>query len=242
VAAGGRFNINLCLWKEKIMSVLNKFFAPSPFIQLHEHSKKVHECVELLRPLANALLSENYEKIEELHNLMSKTEHEADQIKTDLRDRISQMYFLSVGRSELSRFLAYQDDVADAAEDFAVVLLLRKTKIPDELQEDFKALVEQVISVSEQLLSVAEKLSKLAGAAFTGEEAKEVLEAVETISEEEWKADRLARKFARHFYSMEKGLDPVTIIFLDKYSKTLSAIANNAEKAAKYLRLIIRKK
>jgi predicted phosphate transport protein (TIGR00153 family) len=224
------------------MSVLNKFFAPSPFIQLHEHSKKVHECVELLRPLANALLSENYEKIEELHNLMSKTEHEADQIKTELRDRISKMYFLSVGRSELSRFLAYQDDVADAAEDFSVVLLLRKTRVPKEIQADFIAFVEQVISVSEQLMALAEKLSTLAETAFSGQEVQEVLEDIEKIGEEEWKADRLERKFARHFYSMEDKLDIITIMFLEKYCKTLGAVSNNAEKAAKYLRLLIRKK
>jgi len=224
------------------MSVLKRFFAPSPFIQLHEHSKKVHECVELLRPLTNALLAEDYEKIEELHDVMSKTEHEADQIKTKLRDRISKMYFLSVGRLELGQFLSYQDDVADAAEDFSVVLLLRKTKMPKELQEDFMAFVKQVIRVSEHLMNVAEKLSTLAGAAFTGDEAEEVLKSIEAIGQEEWEADRLERRFARHFYSMEKELDPVTISFLDKYCKTLSAVANNAEKTAKYLRLIIRKK
>ena len=224
------------------MGVLSMFFAPSPFAQLHEHTKKVHECVELMRPLASALLEEDYEKIEELHNVMSKTEHEADQIKTELRDRITKMYFLSVGRSELSRFLAYQDDVADAAEDFAVVLLLRKTKVPEELKADFTAFVEQVINVSEHLLNVAEKLSTLAEAAFGGEEAKEVLEAIEKIGEEEWQVDRLERKFARRFYSMENKIDLITIVFLDKYCKTLSRVSNNAEKTAKYLRLIIRKR
>ena len=224
------------------MRVLSRFFAPSPFVQLHEHSKKVHECVELLRPLVKALLEEDHEKIEELHNLMSKTEHEADQIKTALRDTIAKMYFLSVGRLELSRFLAYQDDVADAAEDFAVVLLLRKTKLPEELKADFTEFVEQVISVSEQLLHVAEKLSALAEAAFRGRVAQNVLKTIERIGEEEWKADRLERKFARHLYSMEDKVDTVTILFLDKYCRTLSAVSNNAEKTAKYLRLIIRKK
>ena len=224
------------------MGVLSKFFAPSPFAQLHEHTKKVHECVELLRPLASALLAEDYEKIEELHNVMSKTEHEADQIKTELRDRISKMYFLSVGQSELSRFLAYQDDVADAAEDFAVVLLLRKTKVPEELTTDFMSFVQQVINVSEHLLSVAEKLSALAETAFRGREAQEVLEAIEKIGEEEWQVDRLERRFARHFYSMEDKIDPITLVFLDKYCQTLSQVSNNAEKTAKYLRLIIRKK
>ena len=224
------------------MGVLEKFFAPSPFVGLQEHAKKVHECVELLRPLTDALLAENYDKIEELHNLMSKTEHEADQIKTELRDRISSMYLLSVGRLELSQFLAYLDDVADTAEDFAVLLLLRKTKVPEELRTDFVAYVDQVISVSEQLMHLTDKLSTLAEAAFGGEEAREMLKAIEEIGQEEWKADRLERRFARHFYSMEDRIDPVTIMFLDKYCKTLGRVSNNAEKTAKYLRLIIRKR
>ena len=224
------------------MGVLERFFAPSPFIKLHEHAKKVHECVELIRPLANALMAEDYEKIEELHDVMSKTEHEADEIKTELRDKLSKLYFLSVGQHELSRFLAYQDDIADAAEDFAVVLFLRKTKVPKELKPDFLAFVEQVISVSEKLMELESELSTLAEAAFTGEEAQNVLKGIEKIGEEEWKADRLERKFARRFYGMEDKLDPITVVFLDKYCKRLSAISNNAEKTAKYLRLIIRKK
>ncbi len=224
------------------MRFISKFFAPSPFVELHEHSKKVHECVELLRPLASALLTGDHEKIEELHNLMSKTEHEADQIKTKLGDRIAKMYFLSVGRMELSRFLAYQDDVADAAEDFAVLLLLRKTKFPEELKTDFMTFVERVIGVSEHLLELANKISILAEAAFSGKQAQQMLRAIEKIGEEEWQVDRLERKFARHFYDMEDKLDPITILFLDKYCKTLGDISNNAEKTAKYLRLIIRQK
>ena len=81
-----------------------------------------------------------------------------------------------------------------------------------------------------------------AGTAFTGKEAKNVLTAIDEISQEEWKCDKLARKFALHFYSLEDQLDPITIMFLDKYCKTLGQVANNAEKTAKYLRLIVRKK
>jgi predicted phosphate transport protein (TIGR00153 family) len=224
------------------MSIIDKFFSQSPFIALYEHTKKVHKCVELLRPLVQALMADEYDKINELHHEMSKTEHEADLIKTELRDKINKMYFLSVGRQELSRFLANQDDIADAAEDFAVILTLRKTNVPEELREDFMALVEQVITVSEHLMSLSEELSNLAEAGFAGEQVQKVFEGIIKISEEEWQADKLARKFARHFYSIEKELDPITIIFLEKYCGALSAVANNAEKAAKYLRLVIRKK
>jgi len=224
------------------MGVFKRFFAPSPFLQLHEHAQKVHECVELMRPLTEALLAEEYEKIEELHNEMSRREHEADVIKTELRDSLAELYFLSVGQHELSQFLSYQDDIADAAEDYAVVLLLRKTKIPDDLKADFTEFVDQVIKVSEMLIQLESELSTLAEAAFSGQEAKDVLKGVEKISEEEWKADRMERKFARHFYDIEDKLDPITVVFLDKYCKRLAEVANNAEKTAKFLRLIVHKK
>ena len=102
--------------------------------------------------------------------------------------------------------------------------------------------VERVIGLSEKLMGIAEELSTLASAAFTGEEAKNVIKAIDDIGEEEWKIDRMGRKFAMKFYSMENQLDPITILFLDKYCKALGAVANTAEKTAKYLRLIIRKK
>jgi len=224
------------------MGVFDRFFAPSPFKGLHEHSKKVHECVELLRPLVDALLAEDWARIEQLHQRMSKTEHQADVLKTQIRDELTKLHFLSVGHEELSRFLAFQDDVADMAEDFSVLLLLRKTRIPQELRGDFQAFVAQVIAVSERLLALAEELATVAETAFTGREADNVLKAIEGISEGEYQADLLALKFARHVYAMEDQLDPITIFFLDKYCQTLGAVANNAERVAKYLRLIIRKR
>ena len=84
--------------------------------------------------------------------------------------------------------------------------------------------------------------ARMAEAAFSGPEAKNVLKGVDKISEEEWKADRMERKFARHFYDIEDKLDPITVVFLDKYCKRLAEVANNAEKTAKFLRLIVHKK
>jgi hypothetical protein len=221
------------------MSIIGKFFGAAPFKFVAEHTKKVHECVKLLQPLTEALLAEDYDKIEELHDRMSMTEHEADQIKNQLRDDISRVYLLSVEKSELKRFIQMQDAVADAAEDYCVVLLLRKTRVPDPLREEFSAFVTQVIHVSEELLQVAEELSLLAEAAFTGVEAERVLRAIDKICYEEWQADRLQRKLARHVYGLEGSLDPITLVFLDKFCQTLGEVANAAERAAKYLHTMI---
>jgi len=224
------------------MSLMDQFFGPSPFKLLVEHTRKVHECAALLRPIAEAILAKDYEKIENLHNQMSKTEHEADVLKNKIRDDLSHVYLLSVGRYELTRFLAYQDNIADSAEDFAVVATLRKTTVLPELEADFLTFVDQVIKVIEHLLELAEELSLLAETTFTGKEAERVLESVDKINEEEWQADRLQRKFSQHYYSLEDKLDPVTLYFYDKYCRTLSAVSNDAEKTAKYLRQVISKK
>jgi predicted phosphate transport protein (TIGR00153 family) len=221
------------------MSIVKKFFGTSPFGALAEHTKKVHECVKLLKPLCEAFIEGDHGKIETLHHEMSKTEHEADKIKNEIRVQISKVFLLSVGRHEILKFLSAQDDVADAAEDFAVVLRLRKTPFLDELREDFRALVDQVTIVSEHLLCVADDLAVLAEVGFEGEPAQRVLKTIEVISEEEWKADKMQRTFARHYYDIEDQLDPTTLVFYDRYCRTLGEVANSAEKCAKIMRSLI---
>jgi len=221
------------------MGVLGRFFGASPFAHLLEHTRKVHECVQLLKPLTKALLDGDREKIEELHHQISGTEHEADEIKASIRQELAASFMFSVRRDDLMRFLSYQDDVADAAEDFAVVALLHVNQVPLELREEFLAFVEQVIRVTEHLLSLAEELPVLVESAFQGKEAAKFKEGIDAIGKEEWEADKLQRRFARHFYQLEGQLSTVDLIFFDKYCTTLGAVANAAEKTAKYLRQIL---
>jgi predicted phosphate transport protein (TIGR00153 family) len=220
-------------------SLLSSLFGKSPFGPIIEHTKRVHECVKLIRPLADALLEEDYDRIEQLHHQMAQTEYDADQIKTEIRKLFFQHYFLAVDRELLNRYLSSQDDVADAAQDFAVLLRLRRTKMHLELKEDFVDLVDKVIEVSERMLGAAEELNLLVETAFSGKEAEKILKTVAEISEMEWQADKKARHFAEHFYSLEDRLDPITIMMYDKYVRKLGQVANSAEKVGKHLRTMI---
>lgn len=221
------------------MSVLDRLFGKSPFGALVEHTTKVHECVELVRPLVDALFARDFDRIQELQNQMSKTEYEADLIKTEIRKSLSKGVLLAVNRDDLSRYLAYQDDVADAAEDFAVVLSLRKTEIHPDLKDGLRALSEQVIKVSEKMLAMANDLVALAQEAFSGALAKKVLQGTKELGEEEWRADRMQREFARRSYELEDQLKPMDLVFYDKICQTLSAIANKAENTGKFLHMLI---
>ena len=123
------------------MDFIRKLFGGSPFRPLVEHTKKVHECVLLIRPIADALVAGDHEKLGELQNQMSKTEHEADVIKDEIRKMITGVRFFSIGKYELTKFLSVQDTIADAAEDFSVVVLLRKTSIHPAIKDDFLVFV-----------------------------------------------------------------------------------------------------
>ncbi len=221
------------------MSVLDRLLGKSPFSALVQHTAKVHECVELVRPLVDALLTGDHDKISKLQDQMSKTEYEADIVKTQIRESLSKRVFLAVNRDDLSRYLAYQDDVADAAEDFAVVLSLRRTEVHEDLREDLRAFAEQVINVSQKMLAMADDLLVLAQESFSGKQAEKVLAGTRELGEEEWKADRLQRKFAKHCYQIEDKVGPVDLIFYDKISQTLGAIANKAENTGKFLHMLI---
>jgi len=213
-------------------------FAKSPFEPLVDHARKVHECVTLIRPIADAILAGDMERLKELQHKMSEMEYEADQIKDHVRQRLPHRYFLPVDREEVGQFLKQMDKIADEAEDFAVVATFRKLDFPKELHEDFLAVVDKVVEVSETLLNVAEHLAQLQKDAFVGPGADEVLLKIQQVCHMEWESDKLNRKLARHYYGMA-DIDPITIMLLDKLCRHLGGIADHAENVGKNLRLMI---
>ncbi|MBM4042924.1 MAG: TIGR00153 family protein [Planctomycetes bacterium] len=221
------------------MSLIRELFGKSPFGPLVEHARKVHECVKLVRPLMEACVREDWEAIHRLQDTVTKLEYEADVVKHEIRDHLPRRYFLPVSRPDLDRYLHCQDNIADAAQDFAVVLLIRRTKIHPALVQGFLDFVDQVVLVSETLMGAATELEALAETSFGGAEAESVLKKISGLGEGEWKADRMQRKLSQHIYSLEKELDPITVIFYEKFLQTLSALANAAENTGDMLRTMI---
>ncbi len=221
------------------MGVIQDLFGKSPFGPLVEHTKKVHECIEQIQPLVEALIKEDFDKLEVIQHKVSKLEYEADRLKHAIRIQLPRRYFLPVERIELDNFLNRQDKIADYVEDFAIILTIRKTRVHPALQDEFRKLVTQVLQVTATLLTAAVELENLAEVSFGGAEARRVLEFLEGIGEEEWKADRIARQLSKDIYSLENELDPITIMFYEKMLLALSAIANEAENAGDMLRTMI---
>ena len=221
------------------MSLISELFGKSPFGPLVEHSKKVHECVELVRPLLDALIAEDYEGIHQLQDKVSRLEYEADRVKHDIRQHLTRRFFLPVDKVDLERFLRRQDKIADNVEDFAVILMLRNTRLHPSLHEAFRKYVQQVFQVTGTLLTAAVEFQNLAEVSFSGAEARAVLALIEGLGEEEWKADRMARSLSQAIYRLEDEETVLNILFYEKMIIALGGIANQAENASDLLRNMI---
>ena len=221
------------------MSLIGELFGKSPFGPLVEHSKKVHECIEQIRPLVEALIKADHEEIIRLHARVSKIEYAADKIKHDIREHLTRRFFLPVDKVDLERFLRRQDSIADYVEDFSVILMIRRTRLHPTLQEPFRKFVDQIFQVTGTLLTAAVEFQNLAEVSFTGAEARSVLKLLEGIGEEEWKADRMAHALSTSVYLLENEVEPLTIIFYEKMILALGGIANQAENAGDLLRSMI---
>lgn len=224
------------------MGILASLFGKSPFGALLEHTKKVHECVKRVLPLVETLLNGDFEKLDAHHNEIARLEHEADNIKTEIRRGLGKSYFLPVDRSDLLHFLHTQDEIADAAEDIAVLCTLRNTRIPPVMRDDVLQYVSSAILMSEQLLKAAESMNELVESAFGGPEADKVLSDIEALNRQEWEVDKAARRLLQKMFSIEDQIDPIDIVFCMKIFKEVGKLANHAENAGENLALMIIRK
>jgi len=115
-------------------------FARSPWGAVQEHMRIVSECVQKLDPLMDAVMAGDYEGTERIASEISDLEHQADQVKNELRDHLPRSIFLPVAREDLVDILSVQDSIADAAEDVGVIVTLRKMEVQPQLNEQLHPL------------------------------------------------------------------------------------------------------
>ena len=141
---------------------LTQQFRESPFGPLSKHMDEVKRCVALVRPLVEASLVRDQAKLKDLAKRTFKVEHEADKIKTELRQAMPSTFSLPVYRGDLLAFLKLQDDMADAVEDLAVILTLKRTlTIPEPVEGELSAYVDKVLDVCEELFRCTDQLADL---------------------------------------------------------------------------------
>ncbi|MEJ2153140.1 MAG: TIGR00153 family protein [Gemmatimonadota bacterium] len=223
----------------KTVHAIAELFGRSPFGPLVHHTQKVHECVREVKPLVEAFLRGEYDEVERLYDRISDLEHEADNIKRDIRTHLPKSLYLPVNRADMLKYLKEQDAIADTAEDIAVLLTIRRTEIPVALHDEILLLTDKVIETSDLLVKAASELERLQASVFGGKGAQQVSDQIAQVNQGEYEADKVQTQLSRHLYQVEDDLDPISAYFVMKLFRLLGEIANHAENTGDSLDMML---
>jgi len=117
--------------------------------------------------------------------------------------------------------------------------MLRKTTVPEEFREELKDFVNKVLETYEMAMTVSSEIKVLAETSFGGVEAHKVMELIEQLKLKEWEADKAQMNVARKMFSIEKKLDPVSVMMWMHIFNELGTLANHAENAGDQMRMML---
>lgn len=221
---------------------LFKIFARSPFGPLTKHLKKCGETAEKVPEVIASLKSGDSARTKELAKEIMRLEHEADEIKHEIRDHMPKTLFLPVDRRDLLRLLSAQDDIPDRVEDLAVVATLKQDfKVPEPLVEELDRVTGLVMECVAMAMEIGDTLDELIEEGFGGPEADRVFVLIKNLGEHEHQADKRQYKFSQKLVEIAPTLEPIEIMLWTEMIKNLGRIANSTERFGKELRNILAK-
>lgn len=221
------------------MADMKSMFRVSPFEPLRVHLAKAMECVAMVRPMFETLRDGDYERLESLAGDVFKAEHEADIIKNEIRQTIPRTFFLPVFRGDLLGYLKLQDDIADEAEDLAVLLTIKRLEWPAPLSDAIFGYLDKVVCVCDKTKALSDHLPVLVEQNFDAAAVDRALEMVGDIEKTEWEGDRLGYTLAKALFAQEDAMKPTDIFLWSKVFGELGQLANHAENIGDRLRRML---
>lgn len=205
-------------------------FGRSPIGPMQQHIAKAHECAANLVPFFQAVMVEDWERVEQVQQEMTRLENEADKLKRNVRIHLPKSLFLPVPRSDLLELLSVQDKVANRAKDIAGLMLGRQMTIPQSMQPLVLAFVQRVVDASEQALTAMNELDEILETGFGNREVNRVTAMVEVLEDIEQDTDRMEVQVRRALFKIEKDLPPVDVMFLYNIIEWIGDVADRAER------------
>ena len=224
------------------MQVWMKLFAKSPFKPLIKHSEAVLETVETLEKALNAWYNGNYGEMRDLAVEVDRLEDVADRIKEEIRDSLSSKLMMAVAREDVLIYLHMQDKVADAAEDTAKWLLVKKPgAVPDEVKAIIIQMGVESIKAAKLVHEAIVQMDRVIESGFAEKEIAEEYRIIHEIESVESKIDSLDTRLMQKVFEMEGSLSWGEGLYILNVARTLSNISDKAKDAAERIRLMMNK-
>ncbi len=220
------------------MPLISSLFGRSPIRPMQQHMEAAVACAREVLPLVEAMASGDTAAITARRTEISRLEHEADELKNQIRSNLPRRFFMAVSRRDMLEILDHQDSIADRAQDIAELAEIRSMTIPEPLREPTLELVRRVIATCEHAERVINRLDELVETGFGGGEVARVEEMINSINREESETDAAAERCLRTLFGIEDELG-VSTLFWYRIIQWISEMADFAERVGNRLRLLI---
>ncbi|MFG6178786.1 TIGR00153 family protein [Halomonas sp. THAF12] len=213
-------------------------FGRSPFQPLLAHIVKVHDCAEALLPFFEATLENDWQEAAEQRETITRLEHEADELKTELRLNLPNTMFLPVSRSDLLDLISVQDRIANKARDITGIMLGRKMRVPDEIAQPMREYMRTSVACVGQARQALEELKDLLESGF-GRNVSDVMQKmIRELHVYEQQADQQQIAIRRQLFELEDRLPPVEVMFLYKIIDWVGELSDRAERVGSRLQIM----
>ncbi|MCW4149950.1 MULTISPECIES: TIGR00153 family protein [Halomonadaceae] len=216
----------------------SSMFGRSPFQPLLAHIVKANECADQLLPFFEATLAGDWESAAQLRENVTRLEHDADVLKTELRLNLPNTMFLPVSRSDLLDLISVQDKIANKARDITGIMLGRKMTVPDELADPMRDYIRTSVACVAQARQALEELKDLLESGF-GRNVSDVMHnMIRELHTLEHQADGQQVAIRRQLFSLESELPPVDVVFLYQIIDWVGELSDRAERVGSRLQIM----
>ena len=220
-------------------TILANIFGSSPVQPLETHIEIAYRCARKLRPLFEAVIAGNWDKALEVRAEIEALEHEADDLKKEIRLNMPKSLFMPVPREDLLGLLLVQDKIANRTKDVSGVIIGRRMKIPEALADKFVEFVDRNIDAAKQARKSVRELDELFTAGFKGAEVSLVADMIEKLDQIETHTDEQQTTLRTALFEIEKTLDPIDAMFLYEVISLTGEIADMSERVGRRLELLL---
>ncbi|ODC02360.1 TIGR00153 family protein [Terasakiispira papahanaumokuakeensis] len=218
---------------------LSQLFGRSPFGPLQDHIERTYACAEQLIPFFAATIANDWDEAQKIRDQISQLEHEADELKREIRISLPNSLFTAVPRSELLQLVSLQDKIANRAKDIAGLMLGRKMGIPKTMAEAMLAYVRSGVLAVDQARQAITELDELIESGF-GRQVSDLLNRmIQQLDKLEHDADRLQVSIRAQLFQLEKDMYPVDVMFLYKIIDWTGDLSDRAQSVGGRLQIIL---
>lgn len=224
-----------------ILSPLGNLFGRSPIGPIQEHMALADSAAQLVPELFRATADDDWTRAGQVHKDIVAAEAAADKLKRSVRRHLPNSLFLPVPRSDLLTLVGILDHVANTSKDIAGLVIGRRIRFPEPLQDGIIELAEGSAATSGKALQAIQELDELLAVGFTGREVKNVEGMLKALDKLEGVTDNLAIRLRAKLFKIESDLPPVEVMFLYQIISLICKVADDAESVGDRLQILMAK-